>query len=64
VVRERKYFCCREFRHIAYNCGNRRNIKENRRVDIKGLEHQPSSNKFEVLSSKVLSVVLTSNRYL
>jgi len=38
-VRERKYFYCREFRHIVYNCRNRRNIKKNRRVEIKGLEH-------------------------
>ena len=55
AMMERKCFECRGFGHIAYNC---RNI-ENRR---KGESTLMSSNKFEVLKSRVMNVGEGSGR--
>jgi len=54
VIREKKCFCCGRFRHIVYNYRNRRNIKENRRVEVGRPEYQLLSNEFEVLLNRVI----------
>jgi len=44
VIKERKYFVCEGFRHIAHHC---RNIKEEEPIQI-------PSNKFEVLKDRII----------
>ena len=51
---KRKYFGYEGFGHIACHCRNRRDIEENRRVEFGRLGHQPLSNKFKVLTSRVM----------
>ena len=46
---ERKYFVCRGFEHIACNCRNIENRREERSI-------LTSSNRFEVLKSRVMSM--------
>ena len=46
---KRKYFVCRGFEHIAYNCRNMENRREERST-------LTSSNRFEVLKSRVMSM--------
>jgi len=46
---ERKYFVCRGFGHIACNCRNVENRREERSTLI-------PSNRFEVLKSRVMSM--------
>jgi len=53
-MQKRKYFVCGSFKHIVCHCRNKRNIEKNRRVEIGRLECQPSSNKFKVLTSRVI----------
>jgi len=57
---ERKYFVCRGFRHIAYYFRNKRNIEENRRVEVGRSEYQSSSNKFKVLMSRVIQAEISN----
>jgi len=44
AMEERKYFACERFRHMAYNC---KNVGKDRPAQV-------SSNKFEVLKSRVM----------
>ena len=46
---ERKYFGCREFEHIVYNC---RNVKSRQEEGLV----QRFLNKFEVLKSRVMNI--------
>ena len=57
---EIKYFVCGGFRHIACYCRNKRNIEENRRVEVGRSEYQSSSNKFEVLMGRVMQVEISN----
>ena len=57
---EIKYFVCGGFRHVACYCINKRNIEENGRVEVRRSEYQSSSNKFEVLMSKVIQVEISN----
>ena len=53
---ERKRFVCGNFGYIAHHCKNRREIEESRRIENGRSEYQPSNNKFEVLTSRVINV--------
>ena len=53
-MQERKCFVCGDFGYIAWYCKNRRDIEESRKVEVGEPECQPSSNKFEVLMSRVV----------
>ncbi len=54
VIQKIKCFICRDFGHIAYYCRNKKEIEENIRVEVRGLEYWPSSNKFKVLINRVM----------
>ena len=41
---------------MAHNCRNERNIEENKKSEIERLEYQLSSNKFKVLTSKMIKI--------
>ena len=56
TIQERKCFICRGCRHITCYCRNRRETEENRRVKNGGPEHWLSSNKFEVVTSRVMNI--------
>jgi len=62
AIMERKCFVWRGFEHITQHYRNRREIEENRKAKVRGLEHWPSSNKFKVLTSKVIVVAITNQR--
>jgi len=62
VILERKCFVCGGFGYIACNCRNGWNFEKNRRADIGGPEYQPLSNKFEVLTSKIMQVRIPNKR--
>jgi len=51
---ERKCFVYGGFGYITWYCKNRKEIEENKKVEVGGLEHRPSNNKFEVLTSRVI----------
>ena len=55
-MQKRKYIICGGFEYITYYCRNRKEIKDNRRTEIGRQECWPSSNKFKVLTSKVIQV--------
>ena len=57
VIQERKYSVCGDFGHITYYYRNKREFEENRRLEVGKLEHQPTSNKFEVLTSQVMKTM-------
>jgi len=56
----KKYFICRSFGHIACYCRNMRDIKENRRAEVGRPKFQPSNNKFEVLTSRVMNTDISN----
>ena len=56
TIQERKCFICRGCRYITCYCRNRRETEENRRVKNGGPEHWLSSNKFEVVTSRVMNI--------
>jgi len=56
-IKERKYG---GFRHISCHCRNQREIEENKRVEVGGPEHWPSSNKFKVLTSRMMQAEIPS----
>ena len=62
MILERKCFICGSFRHIACNCRNRWNFEKNGRAEIGGPECQSSSNKFEVLTSRMIQVRICNKR--
>jgi len=62
VILERKYFVCGGFGHIACNCRNGWNFEKNRRAEIGGLECKFSSNKFEVLTNRMMQVRIPNKR--
>jgi len=53
-MQERKCFVCRGFEYITYHCRNREEIEKNRRAKVRGPKHWPSSDKSEVLTSRVM----------
>jgi len=62
AVVKRKCFVCKDFEYIIYYCRNRREIEENRRIEIGRPEHWSSSNKFKVLTSKVMQAGISSKK--
>jgi len=59
---KRKCFVCEEFGHIPNYYRNKREIEKNRRAEVGRPEHWPSSNKFEVLTSKEMQAEISSKR--
>jgi len=59
---KRKCFICRRFGHIVQHCRNRRESEENRKAKVGKPEHQPLSNRFEVLTSRVMQVEISKKR--
>ena len=62
MILERKCFVCGGFGHIACNYRNGWNFEKNRRAEIGGPECQSSSNKFEVLTSRMIQVRICNKR--
>jgi len=59
-MQKRKCFVCRGFRYITYHCKSRRDIKENRRIEIGEPEHQLLSNRFEALTNRVIKIDISN----
>ena len=60
--KKRKCFIYRGFGYIAYYCRSKREIKENRRVEVRESECWPLSNKFKVLISRVMQAEISSKK--
>jgi len=59
-MQKRKCFVCEGFRYITYYCRSRRDIKENRRIEIREPEHQLLSNRFEALTNRVMKIDISN----
>ena len=62
VMQKRKYFIYKGFGHITWYYRNKREIENNRRVEVRRLEYQPLSNKFKVLTSRIIQVEIPSKK--
>jgi len=47
---------------MAHNCRNGRDIEKNRKAEIERLEYQLSSNKFKVLTSRVIKTEILNKK--
>ena len=54
AIQERKCFICESFGHITWYYRNKREIEKNRRAEVRELEYQLLSNKFKVLTSRIM----------
>jgi len=52
-MQERKCSICRGFRYITCYCRNKKEIEKHRRIENGRPKYQPSSNKFEILTSNI-----------
>jgi len=59
-MQKRKCFVCGSFRYITYHCRSRRDIKENRRIEIGEPEHQLLSNRFKALTNRVMKIDISN----